>query len=110
MHDALFHSNSRYAAILWPTLFDVNKRLDIPGTTGETNWREMYAFQSGGSLCHAQPTRLRTVIDDSDRTPLQGEDTINALKTSGRRIFPKVVVTDEWSLKKMLMWPTEKTL
>ena len=33
MYNALFRSRSRYATILWPALFGINKRLNIPGTT-----------------------------------------------------------------------------
>ena len=57
-----------------------------------------------------QTAWLRTVISGSDRTPLQGEDAIRALKESSRRLFPKVTVNNERFLKRMLMWPNGKTL
>ena len=57
-----------------------------------------------------QTAWLRSIIDDSDRTPLQGGDAINALKASSKRIFPKVTVNNERFLKRMLMWPNGKSL
>ena len=57
-----------------------------------------------------QTAWLRNVIGGSDRTPLQGEDAIRALKESSRRLFPKVTVNNERFLKRMLMWPNGKSL
>ena len=110
MYRALFRSKSRYSAILWPALFDINKRLNIPGTTGGTNWRERMPFKAVEACSMPQTAWLRSIIDDSDRTPLQGEDAINALKASSKRIFPKVTVNNERFLKRMLMWPNGKSL
>lgn len=110
MYNALFRSRSRYAAILWPALFGINKRLNIPGTTGGTNWRERMPFKAVEACGMPQTAWLRTVIDESGRTPLQGEDAIRALKESSKRLFPKITVNNERFLKRMLMWPNGKTL
>lgn len=110
MYNALFRSRSRYAAILWPALFDINKRLNIPGTTGGTNWRERMPFKAVEACGMPQTAWLRTVIDESGRTPLQGEDAIRALKESSKRLFPKITVNNERFLKRMLTWPNGKTL
>lgn len=110
MYNALFRSRSRYAAILWPALFGINKRLNIPGTTGGTNWRERMPFKAVEACGMPQTAWLRTIIDESGRTPLQGEDAIRALKESSKRLFPKITVNNERFLKRMLMWPNGKTL
>ena len=72
MYNALFRSRSRYAAIPWPALFGINKPLNIPGTKGGTNWRERMPFKAVEACGMPQTAWLRTVIDESGRTPLQG--------------------------------------
>ena len=110
MYRALFRSKSRYSAILWPALFDINKRLNIPGTTGGTNWRERMPFKAVEACSMPQTAWLRSIIDDSDRTPLQGKTPSTHSKASSKRIFPKVTVNNERFLKRMLMWPNGKSL
>lgn len=110
MFRALLNSNSRYSALLWTELFDVDKRLNIPGTVGGTNWRERMPFKAVEAAEMPQTEWIRQLTEHANRTPLQGEDAIKALKQSSKRIFPKVSVNDERFLKRMLMWPSNKSL
>ena len=75
------------------------------------NENDWMTYSRGGNDNEGPQTAwLRTVIDESGRTPLQGEDAIRALKESSKRLFPKITVNNERFLKRMLMWPNGKTL
>ncbi len=105
MYTALYGSNSRYAAMLWPALFDINKRLNVPGTVGGTNWRERMPFKGADAEDMPQTAWLRDIIDAAGRTPLQGEDAIKAFKDAALRVFPKVRVNNDRFLKGMFKLP-----
>ncbi len=105
MFTALYGSNSRYAAMLWPALFDINKRLNVPGTVGGTNWRERMPFKAADAEDMPQTAWLRDIIDAAGRTPLQGEDAIKAFKDAALRVFPKVRVNNDRFLKGMFKLP-----
>lgn len=108
MYSGLFRSNARYAALLWPVLFDINKRLNTPGTTGGTNWRERMPFTAEMARQMPQTEWLQKTIDDQNRTPLQGEDAIKAFKELSEYIQPVITVNNDRFLKGMLLWPNSK--
>jgi 4-alpha-glucanotransferase len=64
---ALFRSNAQYAALLWTELFDVNKRLNVPGTVGGTNWRVRMNFKAVQVKTMPQSSWIQTVIEQSNR-------------------------------------------
>ncbi len=108
MYTALYQSNSRYAAMLWPCLFDINKRLNVPGTVGGTNWRERMPFKAVQAEEMPQTAWLRAIVDASGRTPLQGEDAIAAFKDAAKRVLPQIPVHNERFMRGMLNIPGMK--
>lgn len=74
MFKALLQSKSNYTALLWTELFDIDERLNIPGTVGGTNWRVRMPFSAKEAHILPQSTWLKTLIDASERTPAEGKD------------------------------------
>lgn len=89
---ALFNSKSDYAALLWTELFDINERLNTPGTVGGTNWRERMPFTAAEATKMPETDWLRVQIDASGRQAPQGEEAISALKSATQKALQDIPV------------------
>lgn len=91
MFRALFHSNSDYAALMWTELFDVDKRLNTPGTVGGTNWRWRMPFNAFDAMEMPQSAWLKGIIEESGRIPQIDKEAIRAKAHANALPFPTLL-------------------
>ena len=65
--NALFRSNSAYAALMWTELFDIPVRLNTPGTEGGTNWRPRMPFTAAEAANLEQSAWLHALLMKNGR-------------------------------------------
>lgn len=89
---ALLESNSNYAALMWTELFDVDVRLNTPGTVGGTNWRWRMPFTAHQAELKSQSAWFRDVADSSGRyIPLSSELTQELKNAASAAPFPSLI-------------------
>lgn len=97
---SLLKSNSRYTALLWTELFDVDCRLNYPGTVGGTNWRLRMPFTAQEATQMPQTAWLATITTESDRLPPKGEEIFKALARAkgvvAQEFFPSTPPRKTW--------------
>lgn len=75
---ALFASNSRYATMMITELFDLDERINHPGTTGEQNWRFRlpWTLDEIEATPHLKATcqKFSTIINLTGRGNLENQD------------------------------------
>lgn len=92
MFRALLESNSNYAALMWTELFDVDVRLNTPGTVGGTNWRWRMPFTSHQATLKSQSIWYRDVIDSAKRhVPLSPKLTRELKNAASAAPFPSLI-------------------
>lgn len=91
MFRALFRSNSDYVALMWTELFDIDKRLNVPGTVGGTNWRWRMSFNAFDALEMPQSAWLKGIIDDTKRIPRTGKDGLGPHTHADALPFPTLL-------------------
>lgn len=77
---ALFRSNARFVALMYTDLFDINERLNTPGTVGGTNWRPRTPFTAKEAHGLAQSVWLKRIIVQSGRGTILGEQRVDETK------------------------------
>lgn len=83
MYRALFASRSQDAALMWTELFDIDVRLNTPGTTGGANWRPRLPFTAREARKLPQSAWLKAMIAEGGRTPKPGMTRRQALDAMG---------------------------
>lgn len=101
---ALMKSRADYAALMWTELFDLDWRLNIPGTIGGTNWRWRMPFTARSARKLPQSSWFKDVIEESGRIPDVTRDTWKQLKISPEQFFPfPILATDLEEVQKYLL-------
>ncbi|MEG0025257.1 MAG: 4-alpha-glucanotransferase [Akkermansia sp.] len=92
MFRALLASKANYAALMWTELFDIDERLNTPGTVGGTNWRWRMSFTAHEALAKTQSTWYRDVVVETERyTPLSEELTRTLKQAASSAPFPILI-------------------
>ena len=67
LYRALLHCRSDYATLMWTELFDIPVRLNLPGTTGGTNWRPRMPFTAAQAAALPQSAWIKEISIASGR-------------------------------------------
>lgn len=85
---ALMRCRSNYAALMWTELFDLDWRLNTPGTVGGTNWRRQMPFTAGEASHMPQSAWLKEIIRSGNRIPQVTGDTWKQKNPDGANFIP----------------------
>lgn len=61
LYRALLRCRADYAALMWTELFDIPVRLNLPGTTGGTNWRPRMPFTAAQAAAMPQSAWIKEI-------------------------------------------------
>lgn len=106
---ALARSNSDYCAMMWTELFDIDKRLNVPGTVGLTNWRWRMPFNAFDAMDMPQSAWLKDIINKSDRVPEAG-DSKPFVKDPSIMPFPTLLKSREDVLSLYMLNPLGRSI
>ncbi len=110
MYTALAEANSDYVAMMWTELFDIDERLNIPGTVGGENWRKRMPFNAFDAMEMPQSAWAKEIIDQTNRTPVRNPEALKALRDAQAIPFPTLMKTPESLLKYFLLNPFGRSL
>ena len=95
---ALLESNSNYAALMWTELFDVDVRLNTPGTVGGKNWRWRMPFTAHEARLKSQSVWYRDVVDSSGRQLTLSPELTRELKNAASAAPFPTLIKSRWEM------------
>ncbi|WPX41552.1 4-alpha-glucanotransferase [Akkermansia sp. N21116] len=101
---ALMKSRSDYAALMWTELFDLDWRLNVPGTVGGTNWRRRLPVTARAARRLPQSAWIKDVIVESGRVPDASLDMWEQHKIAPSQFFEvPILATDLEEVQRYLL-------